>query len=137
SAYLVSYKAPPERLQDGPYILEHRPKPMPSAKGLSYHWADFRYAVSLLQTALRFRSTVAVLESGTTQFFWGFLFRLAGIPVVTVLHNTIWPAGFPPSKVGSKAINFLDGLFFRWGSSATIGVSPVCTLQVEQITNGN
>jgi glycosyltransferase involved in cell wall biosynthesis len=80
---------------------------------------------------------VAVLESGSSHFFAGWLFRLCRIPVITVLHNTIWPAGFPPKRPIQKLIRFLDSLFFRWGSFANIGVSPECCRQVAQLTNGH
>lgn len=136
SGYFVSYKSPPQVLIDGQFTFEHRPKPMPKARGLKYHYAELLYGVGLVRTARKFKATVAVLDSGTSHFFMGMLFRLSGIPVVTVLHNTIWPSGFRPTKPLSKLIQQLDALFFRWGSSATIGVSPECNRQVEQLTNG-
>jgi glycogen(starch) synthase len=134
--YFVSYKSPPALIEDGLFIMEHRPKPMPGARGLKYHLAEVKYAFGLLATARRFRATVAVLDSGTSHFFMGWLFRLFGISVVTLLHNTIWPNGFPPTKIVSRAVRKLDALFFRWGSSANIGVSPECSRQVAQLTRG-
>jgi glycogen synthase len=135
-AYFVSYKAAPKFVEDGPFILEHRPKSMPNGRGIVYHFAEILYAFSLVWTAIKFRATVAVLDSGISHFFMGTLFRMARIPVVTVLHNTIWPSGFPPTRQVAKIILWLDALFFRWGSSATIGVSPECNRQVHQLTKG-
>src|SRR5262249_32606 len=116
------------------FTLEHRPKA--AANGLKYHIEEVKYAIGLLATACEFGATVAILDSGTSHFFMGWLFRLFGIRVITVLHNTIWPTGFPPSKSLQKLIQRLDATFFRWGSSATIGVSPECSRQVEQLTGG-
>ena len=136
-ACIVSYRSPPEHLKDGLFILEHRPKSMPGARGLKFHIAEALYACSLFGTAVKFKSTVAILDSGSSHFFMGWLFRLARIPVITVLHNTIWPSGFPPTRLIPKLIQRLDALFFRWGSSATIGVSPECVRQVDQLTKGH
>jgi glycosyltransferase involved in cell wall biosynthesis len=110
---------------------------MPGATGLRYHLAEVLYAWSLFRTARSFKATIALLDSGSSHFFMGWLFRLAGIPVVTILHNTIWPSGFLPTAPVPKLIHRLNALFFRWGSSANIGVSPECTRQVIQITNGH
>ena len=101
-AYFVSSNAPPRTLQDGQFTLEHRPKPMPGARGIKYHFAEAIYALGLVRTAVTFKSTVAIIDSGTSHFFMGALFRLLGIPVITVLHNTIWPSGFPPAKMLPK-----------------------------------
>lgn len=136
-ACFVSYKSPPQKLTDQNFILEHRPKFSSGASGLKFHWLEMLYVLSLLRTALKFRTNIAVIESGTGSFFMGWLFRLAGIKVITVLHNTIWPSGFPPTKATQRLIQFLDGIFFRWGSSANIAVSPECSRQVEQITDGH
>jgi len=60
-----------------------------------------------------------------------------GTKVVTLLHNTLWPRGYPPSRLTPKLVRRLDSLFSRWGSSATIGVSPECVRQVDQPTRGH
>jgi glycogen synthase len=135
-AYIVSYCEKKRFFQDGPFILEHRPKPMPGAAGARYHIREILYGLGLLATAVRFRADAAVLDSGSTHYFVMSLFRLAGIRVVTVLHNTLWPRGFPPTRAVPRLIAQLDSLFFRWASTATIGVSPECIRQVEQLTQG-
>ena len=134
AAYFVSYKSPADLLSDGFITLEHRPKTTHS--GWRFHWSELRYFWSLFRTALKFRATIAIIDSGTSQFFTGWMFRLAGIPVIVVLHNTIWPHGFVPKRPLQRLLSTLDAAFFRWGASATIGVSPECTRQVRQITNG-
>jgi glycogen synthase len=134
AAYIVSYYGEKKVLHDGCFTLEHRPKSMPGATGVYYHVAEILYGLSLLATAVRFGANAAVFDSGTTHYFILSLFRLAGIKVVVVLHNTLWPAGFPPSRRITRMIARLDTLFFRHVPIGTIGVSPECIRQVEQIT---
>lgn len=143
-AYFISYRSPAEIRGDDLYktspidthfiTLEHRPKR--DARGLLFHIEAVRYCLGLLWTAKSFGATIAIVDSGTFPFWMGRLFRLAGIPVIVVLHNTIWPKGFPPEGRVKRFLSTLDATFFRAGASASIGVSPECTRQVDQITNG-
>jgi glycosyltransferase involved in cell wall biosynthesis len=133
-AYIVSYNDKKQIFHDGPFILEHRPKLMRDAVGIRYHFREMLYAFSLLATAVRFRANWALLDSGTTHYFAMSLFRLAGIRVVVILHNTLWPNGYPPNSRSQKLISLFDSIFFRWVADAIIGVSPVCLRQVEQLT---
>src|SRR5262249_34365617 len=71
--------------------------------------------------------------SGCVHSFLLALFRLVGIKVVPVLHNTLWPSGFPPRKLISRLVLGLDALFWRWIPSAVLAVSPECQRQLEQI----
>jgi glycogen(starch) synthase len=135
-AYIVGYNSRKEIRKDGAFTLEHRPKPMPGARGALYHLAEIFYGLGLLATAVRFRADVAVIDSGSTHYFVTSLFRLMGIRVIPVLHNTIWPHGFPPTRRIPRAILALDSLFYRYAATAVIGVSPECTRQVEQVTRG-
>ena len=83
------------------------------ASGTAYHLAQILYGLSLLRTAIGFRATVAVLDflvPATILFFR--LFRLAGIKIVTVLHNTLWPSGFPPTCLVPRIIAKLDRSIF-------------------------
>lgn len=134
--YMVSYYRKPAILKDGRFTLEHRPKAQYDVCGFRFHFSELHYALSLLATAIRFRADIAIIDSGTTHHFLTALFRLAGIHVVTVLHNTLWPTGFPPRSLAQRLIMRLDARFFRKVASATLGVSPECLRQVEQLTGG-
>jgi glycosyltransferase involved in cell wall biosynthesis len=135
-AYIVCHHGKKEFLRDGRFILEHRPKLMPNASGIWYHVSEILYGLSLLKTAVWYRADVAVINSGVTYPFVAALFRLAGIRVVSVFHSTLWPVGFPPTRLIPRAILWLDSLFFRWVATATAGLSPECIRQVQQITKG-
>lgn len=134
SAYIVSSASPAVLVHDGEFTLEHRPKRQTS--GLSYHLTEINYCFGLAKTARQYRADYAVLQSGTSHYFAMSLFRLFGIKVIPILHNTLWPSGFPPSSWIARALLFADSLFFRWGTMAILGVSPECLRQIEQVTNG-
>jgi glycogen synthase len=135
-AYIISHHSKKAIYRDGPFTLEHRPKPMPGATGIRYHLAQALYALSLFLTAVRFRADAAVLDSGTSNYFMLSLFKLTGIEIVIILHNTLWPTGFPPTRPGPRMFAKLDSLFFRWLPIGTIGVSPECIRQVRQLAKG-
>jgi len=133
TAYLISSNASQQYVRDGRFTLEHRPK-RALGGGPLYHLSEILYGITLLATARRFRADLAVISSGTTHYFMLSLFRLCRIPVITVLHNTIWPKGHPPVRLVQRTIRWLDSLFFRWMSTASIGISSECTKQVAELS---
>jgi glycogen synthase len=132
AAYFVATHAQKATLVDGAFTLEHRPKP--TRHGGRYHITQVLYGLGLLRTALRFRAQVALIDSGVTHWFVVPLFRIFGIRVIPILHNTLWAAGFPPTKPIPRLVRWLDSvLFWRWIPAAAIGVSPECERQVLQV----
>jgi glycogen(starch) synthase len=136
SAYIVGYHARKEIVRDGDFTIEHRPKPMANARGAGYHISELLYALSLLKTALQFRADTAVIDSGTTHFFFTAIFRLFGIRVIPVLQNSLWPTGCRPTRLVSRVVMRLDSWFFRWVPTASLCVSPECGRQVDELTGG-
>ena len=61
-AYVIAYHSKKVIYREGPFILEHRPKPMQGAAGIRYHLAQGLYALSLITTAVRFKANAAVLD---------------------------------------------------------------------------
>lgn len=133
-AYIVSSASPPQIIRDGMFVVEHRPKR--SGRALGYHLSQISYGLGLVATAVKFGADYAIINSGTTHYFVLSVFRLYGIKVIPVIHNTLWPAGFPPKSRFSKVLLFLDGLFFRWIASAIIAISPECVRQIDKATKG-
>jgi glycosyltransferase involved in cell wall biosynthesis len=133
-AYLVSSACPAQLYADRRFILEHRPRK--TFSGIKFHASQILYGLGLLKSAVAFRATHAFLQSGSTHYFVMSAFRLAGIKVVPIMHNTLWPSGYPPTTWVSRSILLLDALFFRWFASGTVAVSPECARQVDKITSG-
>ncbi|MEH2526205.1 MULTISPECIES: glycosyltransferase family 4 protein [unclassified Bradyrhizobium] len=132
-AYIVSYNSERKHVHDGRTILEHRPKRV-GKSGISYHLSEIAYGISLLKTAKLFRADLALISSGSTYYFVLSLFRLFGIKVVPVLHNTLWPAGSPPKGFVQRVILRLDAIFFRWLCTASVSISPECARQISEIS---
>jgi glycogen(starch) synthase len=133
-ACIVSSGSPARSISDGAFVIEHRPKK--AARGIWYHFGEIRYGLSLLATAVKFRADYAVIQSGSTHYFVLSVFRLFSIEVIPVLHNTLWPTGFRPKSFARRIVGKLDAAFFRWFATSTIGVSPECCRQVDEVTKG-
>ena len=136
AAWLVSSHPRRETVRDGDFVLEHRPRPLAERGGLLHHLGQLAYGFSLWRSARRFRADVAIVDSGSTHPFLLTLFALAGTDVVPVLHNTLWPRGFPPRRALPRLVLWLDSFFWRWVPLATLCVSPECARQVETLTGG-
>ena len=128
SAYFVSPHPDKQLVQMDDYTLEHRPKK--GRSGLRYHFDEMVYGWRLFRTAGKFGADIAFMDTGSMPIVSMFLFRLAGVPVVPILHNTLWPAHFEPTRFGAKLARWLDRIFWRYGASGAIGVSPECEKQV-------
>jgi glycosyltransferase involved in cell wall biosynthesis len=76
---------------------------------------------------------MAIIDSGSAHYFALASFRLMGVPIAVNFHNTLWPNGFEPKRLIPRSIRFLDGLFFRWVAVGTIGVSPECGRQAQEL----
>ena len=117
-------------VRDGAFTLEHRPKRLRG--GAAFHVGEVLYGLGLWMTAVRFKADVALVDSGCAHFFVFSLFRLSRIQVVPILHNTLWPSGFPPRKLIPRIVLRLDSLiFWRRVPTAVIAVSPECARQVD------
>lgn len=136
-ALMVSECVDGRRIADGCFTIEHWP-PAPPSSGLRYHLAELRKAWRMVRAARRFRADLAIVDSGALPFFMMALFRWAGMPVVVVLHNTIWAHGFRPrGGLRTAAVTALDSAFFRSVADAAIAVSPEAARQVDEIAPGH
>jgi glycosyltransferase involved in cell wall biosynthesis len=132
TAYFVATYQRKAYLSDGAFTMEHRPKRVWS--GARYHLGEIFYGLGLIRTALRFKADVVLIDSGCAHFFVFAVFRVLGVRVVPILHNTLWPTGFPPRKLIPRLVRQLDSLlFWRCVPTAAIGVSPECERQVDQL----
>lgn len=133
SIYMISQNSTNERHVDVDrnITIAHQAKPSISNLGaVGFHLGEFVYGLQLLVKALRFRTDIALIDSGATHYFVLFLFRCFGIKVIPVLHNTLWPAGFPIKRPLPRLIQWLDKQFFRYGANAILCVSNECQKQL-------
>ena len=132
AAWAISYCAPAAKIVVGSIIVENRPK-FPTRGGLRYHIAQFRYAVSIVASALRWRADAVIADSGTTH--WALLapLKLAGIKVVGSLHNVPWPRGYKPTALARRLLLGADAWFWRHIADAVIAVSPEAEKQVREL----
>jgi glycogen synthase len=113
----------------GRLVLEHRPRPV--ARGqLGYYAADLAYARFLVERGRELGAEVAIIESGSIDYFMMELLVRAGMHVVPLLHHTLWPNGHPPRRLSSRVRRLLNGRFFRKHAGAVICVSPAVARQV-------
>jgi len=131
-ALLVSTHPDGRVLHDGKFRLQHIGKRVRS--GLAFHLEELRYAWQLLCIAKSFKADVAIIDSGVTHFFMLALFPLFGIPVVPILHNCLWPAGYRPRSLVQRITQALDAISWRRGPFVVIAVSPEAERQVGELT---
>ena len=132
-ARVIGWHPRAERIKDGPFIVEHRPKRAGDGAGFAYHLVQLGYGLRLMASAITYRADVVVVDSGATHYFLLAPLRLLGIHVIPCLHNAVWPTGFYPASRVKRAVLRLDGLFWRWFAAATVCVSPEQQRQVRQL----
>jgi glycosyltransferase involved in cell wall biosynthesis len=132
-AYAISSHRRREVIEDGVIIVENRPKPVPDARGAFFHLSSACYGLWVVVRAALYRADLVIVDSGTTHWFVLSLLALFRIPVVALLHNSLWACGFRPRGRAKRVIQFLDGWFWRHRAGATICVSPECERQVREL----
>jgi glycosyltransferase involved in cell wall biosynthesis len=129
--YLLSSHARAERVTLGPHTIENLPRPrIYFCGGIRHHLGLLVYGLRILSRALRFRAQVAIVDSGTTHWIVLALFALFRIPVIAVLHNALWAAGYRPTHGVRHLIHITDGWFFRRFAAASVAVSPEIRRQI-------
>lgn len=132
--HAISWCPRRDLLPHGPHRLENRPKhQLYFARGWKHHLGNFLYGWNVAGQAIRNRAQMVVVDSGTSQWIAFSLLRLWRIPVIAVIHATLWPRGFPPRRKLDRVLLFFDGLFFRHFAAATVCVSPECERQIRQV----
>jgi glycogen(starch) synthase len=133
-AHLISWNTRKDSLRHGRHYVENLPRsPWYYKYGVKYHIASATYGLKIIARALRGRASVVVVDSGTTHWILLSLLSLFSIPVIAVMHSTLWPKGSPPTRRIDRIIRTLDGIFFRRFAAATVCVSPECERQVRQV----
>lgn len=136
-AHLVSSHVRRDSVRHGRYLIENLPKPSSYyAGGIKHHGGSLAYGLTLIRTAIRERPSAVIVDSGTTHWIIWSMLSLWRIPVIAVMHSTIWPMGFPPKRFRDRLLRTLDGIFFRRFAAAIVCVSPECERQVRAVAKG-
>jgi len=133
-AWVISSHPRREIVRDGQFIVEHRPIPFFSSRGLRFHIGKLWNSLRLIVSAIQFRANVVVVMNGVYWFSLAIL-ALMGIRVVPSLHCALWPAGHRPMTFRWRLVHYLDGWFWRCCPTATIAVSPECERQVRELSD--
>jgi glycogen synthase len=131
----IAWPGDQSRVEEGRFVIEHRRRPFPSARGAAYHVAQVLWAADIASVAIRAGVDVIVMQDGPYRWLLAPL-RALGVHLVAVVHNTLWPACHPPVSLGKRALATAEGWFFRRVSDATLAVSPECERQVRTAAIG-
>ena len=128
-----SYHPRVDRIDDGRIHARNVPKRWGGQHGVMFHLSELFYAVRIARAARAFGADLALIDSGTTHYFLLWLLRLSGTRVVVNFHNVMWPQGYKPTGIVSRSVTWLNGRFFRRGVAASMGCSPECGRQVDEL----
>ncbi len=96
--FLVSHNSREDEIFDGNFRIQHSPKLLNNSSGALYHLREIIYAISLIVKIIRYKPDVFIVDnSNLYQFLFTFI-RLFSIKIISVLHCTLWPKGFRPTK---------------------------------------
>lgn len=131
---LISSHERREDLRIGAHRIENLPRsPLYFEGGVRHHLGVLLYGLGIVARALGRRASVVIADSGTSHWVVFALLRLFRIRVIAVFHNTLWPAGFPPTRRVERILRATDGWFFRHIADACVCVSPECERQIRSL----
>lgn len=132
-AYVISSCPEKKYLRDGRFIIEHRPIPLRTAKGLLYHLGLLWYGLQLIASAIRFGANAAVVADGTTHWFVLSLLPVLGVQVIPSLHCGLWRK-YVPQRTVDKLLLKLSQYLFASCCAAILTVSDEISEQVALLT---
>lgn len=136
TAYAISTHVNSGQKNNANFTLEHKPNSLDKKSGGLFHYGQLKYGLYIIRTAIRFKADYVLISSGTHWFIL-FPLRLWGIKIIPTIHCVLWPK-YQPRKIFSKCIDFLNGLFFKYGSYEIMSASKEITRQLEKLAvDGN
>jgi len=87
----------------------------------------------LLRLALYVRPEFILVSSGVIGWTFPALLRLTGAKLVPILHNTLWPEGYPPSGPVAALRHWGNVFFWRCCVWQTLAVSPAAGRQADSV----
>lgn len=134
-AYVITYHPKNAILDDGQFVIEHRPKPFPRKGGLFYHLAEIWYGLRFVATAVRIRADLAVVAEGTTHWIVLSLLGVFGIKLIPTVHCVLWPK-FSRLDRRQRLINRLSKGVFAKQSAALLSASNDISKQLAVVAGG-
>ncbi len=98
SLLAISYGPRRARAEGGGIVAENLPRHMWRIAKIGYHLSLGWYACRIFARTLRHRPRLILITSGVLTWSMARLFQWTGATVVPVLHNALWPEGFPPDR---------------------------------------
>lgn len=133
--HAIAWPGGREKIEDGAFVVEHRPPPLPRARGALFHVAQALWAADIAALAVRFRADAVIMQDGPHRWLLSPLHAL-GMRLVAIVNCTLWPAGYPPTRSRDRALLRAEGWFFRSVADATLAPSPECERQVRAAALG-
>ncbi len=135
--YILSWCGRAERLAFGEHVIENLPRhPAYFRGGLWHHLEQVVYGLRVVVRARRFGARTVIVDSGTTHWIVLALLSLFRVPVVAVLFNALWAAGYRPTTGLHRLIEWTDGWFFRHCVAAVLPMSPEIERQIVAVSGG-
>lgn len=98
SLLAISYGRGTPSRQSANIRAESRPRRMLNIPKVGYSLSRLWYACRIFGWALRYRPRLILLTSGVVSWNVARIFSWTGADVVPILHNSLWPEGFKPSR---------------------------------------
>jgi glycogen synthase len=134
-AYVIATHPKTGCVDDGDFIVVHRPTPFVERSGILYHLGQIITALRLVASAIWFRADVAVIVCGTCHWFPLRVLPLFGIRVVASLHCVMWRKYRPLGTV-QKFVRKLNRKFFTKTVSRVLSMSKDISDQLSEMTRG-
>jgi len=131
TAYAISTHANNGQKSNASFKIEHKPNSLDKKSGGLFHYGQLKYGLYIIRTAIRFKADYVLISSGT-HWFLLFPLRLWGIKIIPTIHCVLWPK-YGSRKIINKCIDFLNGLFFKYGSYEIMSASKEITRQLDKL----
>jgi glycosyltransferase involved in cell wall biosynthesis len=132
SLYAVSSGAQHAMAHDAAFTVVNMPRWQIGIPKIGYDLSVLLYAFRVALLALRVRPQVILVGGGIEPAFCEIL-RISGARIVPLLHNTLWPEGFPTLGLKARIVRSAERRFFSRIAVATMAVSPAVARQARSL----
>ena len=99
---------------------------------VGYEISLLAHTLRLAILALRIRPRI-ILVAGSIEPACATILRISGAKVVPVLHNTLWPEGFPPQGLKAQLYRWGERILWACHASSTLAVSQAAARQARSL----